>query len=454
VTQEPDPEDIRARLSDLVDYPQETLAVEIKSWLNLSDETHKASVAQALIALSNHGGGNMLIGFQEEGGEWKPASPHPESLSGFNQDLINGIVQRYAEPTFHCEMHFPRRSDSGLQYPVVSVPPSRVPIRSKRDGPNGQHISNNTYYIRRPGPCSEAPRTGEEWDRLLRRCVLTTREDILDDFRLIMGGTAPNVTQNQAEGDNLRVWTSHSVDRWRELVDQRFGDASTSPYVHGWWSASYVVEPSPGDIVLADLLSVLSDVPGYTGWRPWWVPTRQDIVPYPYDGAIECWLATKGQDAGHADFWRATVPLRLFLLRGYQEDSEIEDLKAGTAFDLILPIWRTAEVMLHASKLSELLGSARSPAKFEFTWTGLRGRRLVSVGNRRRDIYDEHICRQEQVTSGVAEVASDIPSHLPELVRKVTSDLYSAFGFFQPPDNIYAEELRRMTTRSVSFEAE
>jgi hypothetical protein len=45
------------RLLELLRTPAEALAFEIKEWLNLGDNAHKARLAQAIIALANHGGG-------------------------------------------------------------------------------------------------------------------------------------------------------------------------------------------------------------------------------------------------------------------------------------------------------------------------------------------------------------------------------------------------------------
>ena len=142
------------RLPDLLSNPVEDLDIEIKSWLDPNDAADCASIAKELIALANHGGGYLIIGFDEqEDGSYTPAEPRPESLNGFNTDAINAIVGRYAEPAFHCTTHLVQHPLLGLEleFPVVRVPGSTTPIRSKRDGPKGQKIKQNCYYIRRPG---------------------------------------------------------------------------------------------------------------------------------------------------------------------------------------------------------------------------------------------------------------------------------------------------------------
>jgi hypothetical protein len=148
-------------LETLVTDPRETLEVELKNWLDLRDNGHRATLAKELIALANHGGGHLVLGFDDAG-------PTPLARpAGYiiDADEVNGVVSRYADPDFHCLL-----TEIGGHY-VISIPGGhKVPIRSKRDGPN-KEILTNSYYIRRPGAKSETPQTGLEWDGLLRRCL-------------------------------------------------------------------------------------------------------------------------------------------------------------------------------------------------------------------------------------------------------------------------------------------
>lgn len=52
-------------LRQLLDFPREDMATEIKDWLNLGDSMVRAKLAKELIALANHGGGYLLFGFSE-----------------------------------------------------------------------------------------------------------------------------------------------------------------------------------------------------------------------------------------------------------------------------------------------------------------------------------------------------------------------------------------------------
>lgn len=45
------------QLESLTRNPREVLGVKLKGWLDLSQGEHRADLAKALMALTNHGGG-------------------------------------------------------------------------------------------------------------------------------------------------------------------------------------------------------------------------------------------------------------------------------------------------------------------------------------------------------------------------------------------------------------
>src|SRR5262245_38313947 len=93
------------RLLDLLSNPAEDLSFEIKEGLYLDDNAHKANLAQAIIALANHGGGALLLGYaQQPDGTFVPAEPRPANLSGYTSDIVNGISRSYLNPPVHCEV--------------------------------------------------------------------------------------------------------------------------------------------------------------------------------------------------------------------------------------------------------------------------------------------------------------------------------------------------------------
>jgi transcriptional regulator with XRE-family HTH domain len=442
------PETLR-RLADLLIDPQETLDIEIKGWLDIASENeHRALLAKAIIALANHGGGFIIVGFESTPNGVSPAVNRPDNLAVYSPDTVNAVVNRYIEPSFHCEVNIVTRAVDRLAYPIITVPGGHhVPVRSKRSGPNGQTIQQNVYYTRRPGPQSEPPQTGHEWDALMRRCIGNAREDLLNQFRGILAGGAAAVAPQENRLQQVTRWHATSLERWRALSETLPAE-HPARLRHGYYNVGYQLFGNVERVQGTALLDALNrGVVRHTGWPPFWVPTRDGIRPYMHDGNVECWLGPDGQDRdpGHADFWRASPDTQFFLIRGYQEDGhENAQAEPGTIFDITLPTWRIGEILLHAASMARQLGDAQAQAVLIFEWTGLNGRSLRSFANRTRHMADRYTARQERYRADLTVQADQIGDQLPELVGRVIRPLYELFDFFQLPATLPLEELERM----------
>lgn len=442
----PDIAELTLRIEDTLRDPRESLDVELKGWLDVTAPEHKAVLAKAAIALANHGGGLIVIGKEQQGAEVREAPGRPPDLAAFNADAINGVIARYAEPAFHCDVRI-SRDLAGNEFPIVVVPGGhRHPIRSTRDGPNQNHIRQNVYYVRRPGPQSDGPQTGGEWDSLLRRCLSNAREDLLDSFRNILaGGGASEVRPEQA--DRVADWFARSMARWNELVaDTPVDSAVRLPLGH--YAVCYSLTGDLEQPNLAQLRTILNGYPQLTGWPPFWVPTRPEIAPYVNDGAIECWLGVEGneRDPAHSDFWRVSPDGLFFLIRGYQEDGT-ERRPPGTGFDITLPTWRIGEILMHAAAMARGFGDPAARVAFMAEWTGLANRELMSLGDSLRFIMPGRRSRQDRYETRLAIGADRISENLPEFVAQIVTPIYALFDFFELPPNLVTEELARMRDR-------
>ena len=165
------------RLEDLVNSAREDMFCEIKNWLDIEDKEDKARIARGILAIANFGGGFMLIGFDRNPSTsvYDPLPAPSGLLEKYDHDSINSITQKYCDPAIYvqCECVV---QPTGSVHPVLVIPGHHpVPIRCKRDSPNGNIVKQNAYYIRRPGPSSEEIKTAEEWHQLIRRCVTSDR---------------------------------------------------------------------------------------------------------------------------------------------------------------------------------------------------------------------------------------------------------------------------------------
>lgn len=272
---------------------------------------------------------------------------------------------------------------------------------------------------------------------------------------LAAGGRAEDVAQHVRDEliaplhrpFHIRPPSAALVD-WEATSRQRALETSAAAghrelYAKGTWTAAYRLVTSaaaPGPRRLLDMLH--ASVGHETGWPVWNARLGR---PRLADGVIEDWLAEDAQlDPGAADYWRARADGSLFMLRGYQEDSDRDfpGTEAGTFLDLTLPIWRTGECLLHASRMARELDAAR--IEFAMRWDGLAGRRLRARADLGRSMVPAGPAMENTVTTALEVRTGAVADRLPELVRNLVAPLFAVFDFFEPSREIYVEETRRM----------
>lgn len=445
----------RERLADLLVDPREDLDCEVKNWLDLQGSNDdKATFAKAVLALGNHGGGFIVLGLVETDADFVEAEERPVTLDSYSQDLINGIVQNYCDPPFHCAVHIVA-NPAGAVFPIVIVPGGhRVPVRARRAGPNGNTIQNNAIYVRKPGPRSEAPQSAQDWDDLLARCLRNRRDEMFDQIRDLITGAVPQV-ERAPEPARLDEWIRSGNARWRNLIEP-LPEGVGPRLLHGRYFIAYEIGGERRQITPARFPEVLrASVVRHTGWPPFWYPTRAGIEPYPIDGVVECWLGGDPQtspeerDAAHSDLWRIHPDGLAFLIRGYQEDGgEAQrpgraQVQPASVFDITLPVWRIGEALLHAKSLADRLFEGPTTIRFVASYEGLAGRSLASINNRRH-IWEGRVSRQDSITLNTHIDAQAIDTNLPEIVHPLLSPLYALFDFFELPMQLVVDELTRM----------
>lgn len=203
---------------DLVDNPIETLHVELKAWLDLTDQVVRAKIARHLAALANHGGGYLVMGIRDD--RVLDEVNHPGTLTTFTSDQFTGIIDRYLTPSFHCDVLHVAPTAGGKPCVVVRVPShGAVPICAKANGPDDGKgrslgIRKGEHYVRVPGPKSVAADSPELWQPLVRRCVMNDRQSLLESFgRLLQPVEAVSTTAVSP----LRAWH----DAFRRQYEER-----------------------------------------------------------------------------------------------------------------------------------------------------------------------------------------------------------------------------------------
>lgn len=435
-------------LDELLAEPRETLDVEIKEWLDLSTNEHRASLAKEIIALSNHGGGYVVVGFEEQtDGSFLPATSRPAALDAWSQDNVQAIVAKYIDPAIQCRVTHRERPGTSEKHPIIGVPGgSRSPVRAKAGSPDGSKLVTNRVYVRRPGPNSEEPRTTEEWDRLFERCVQARQNELLEAMRSIMAGVVPaTAPAAPSRLQQLKEFEDAAVARWENLVKAL--PANAEPRMpHGHYDVGIAIDGAFDVQGLSDLARTINvAVRNHSGWPPFLTLNRAPFAPKPIDGAVEFW---RGPDAdgswdkpAHSDFWRISPDGLLFTRRGFPEDGGVYDLAPGTTFDITSCPRRIGETILEGYYIASALNGQDANLICHCSWTGLANRTLVSKGNPNRLLFDDHGIAQNSYEANQTVAVAALPGALPEVIFALVAPLYELFDFFRLPKRLVEEEL-------------
>lgn len=323
----------RLELQDLVDSPKETLEVEYKGWLNLGDNAFRADLARHIAALANHGGGRIVFGFSDD---MTYAGPNTTPAPAIDRDCISGIVKKYLEPPFQCDVEV-LVSRIGNEHPVVIVPPhGPTPVCAKANGPevNGKPVGivQGAYYVRKPGPESAPILTSNEWGPLIRRCAMHDRNAILGAIEAVLKIRPISASPIK---DELKIW--HDAARVAFLRDLKAVSGYPPIYEKAHVQLSYrIISHEDKRLTGTELITVVREVNNEvrdlvrTGWSMFYVFDREGIQPVwivdPTSGEgeldfLECsMLRDPVLDWTGCDLWRVSTSGKATLVREYWED--------------------------------------------------------------------------------------------------------------------------------------
>ena len=438
-------------LQPLVEYPGESLSAEYKDWLDLTSAHGRATLAKHAIALANHGGGYIILGFSEQA-EHLVSHEKPAGLPEITQDAVNAAVRRYVDPEFQCQLRLITRSDTGVSHPVIAVPGDfTAPVMARRDADGVMH--QHRAYIRKPGPRSEEPQTHAEWKELIDRCVRAGRVEMLDAIRSIVTGRVEPGEPMPDVQEELSRYRLDSRERWIELTS-RLEDGSPSKFPLGYHEVGLSLvgaTPVPNFIELRRRLDEAHGATSFSGWPLFVNLDRAELGQKIQGEFVEAWVGNPSykrflDGPSTSDFWRVSKTGQLYSIRGYAEDDVPHHSQPDTVFDVRIPSARVGEALIFAGRLATTFEGVDHVA-LQCRFTGLVGRHLTHLGAMGvwpRFTLGQSVSGTPEVELQTLVALPQIEDNLVEVVHEFLAPLYERFGFYQLPFDTVQAALRDM----------
>lgn len=475
-------------LQNLISRPTESLSIELKGWIDPNTPEGVDKIVKAAIAMRNHGGGYVLIGFHNDTGE-----PYIDSVPSnvrrlFHQDKIQRMISKYSSELFEVKVHFPIRDE--IEFPVIEVEPGvKTPVATKRSLKNNEGkllFQENRVFIRSlesNNTPSTTEATWKDWThivevcfdnreadigRFIRRYLRTLSPELVRAFSSLIPQTESKEMEQeipQGQPEELHEKTTEAVVleylqesaiRFNTVVKER----NLSLPDHGSWEVSAViigtVPPHSANLSFLNLLD--SSNPNYTGWPVWLDSrgfTKKEARPYVFEGAWEAFICDLGTEWGgkDLDFWRLNPSGKFYLRRALQDDFSESRQAPETMkqLDFGLVILRTAEAIAVALGFAKAMGCPIETTRlsFAFRWTKMRGRELSSWANINRHMPHGNIAYQDDITSQAVVPLETPSSAIAEYVYLITRTVFEAFNGVEINISVIEDLTQRLIERRL-----
>jgi hypothetical protein len=454
-------DDIRA----LIVQPRETLTVEVKNWLELSNPAHKAKIIKGLIALRNFNGGYLVIGFDDATMQPSKDAPNYDPTVMYSADVIQALISKYVSEPFEVIVEFAERD--GIKHPVFIVPAGvKSPVAAKaglNDG-NKTLICAHDVYVRSLNSNNIASSTKvlwRDWPNIVQICFDNREADIGNFLRRHLGVAAREKllhlladTMPPSHRENVEAFLRESADRFEEVTK----DQNTIP-PHGYWEVAMVINGEvPVHRLNLDFMRMLdAHNPRYTGW-PVWMSTEQfkneSERPHVYDDRLyEALIVNIGNLwRSHIDFMRLDPTGKFYLRRAFEDDLGLTNRAPAplTALEFVLPILRVAETIAVGLAFAKAMGCKPEETllSYLFVWHNLRGRTLSNWANPQRSLYGHQPADRDQAHAYI-EVPLDMPlSRLGSITKEVIDPLFDAFDQ-EISQAVFDDLTTQLVTRNV-----
>lgn len=433
-------------LEPLIEQPRESLAVELKAWLDLSNPKDQSKIIKALIALRNNNGGYLILGFNDKTLEQDKNAPPRPSLA-YHSDNIQALITKYSSQPFEVKVEYIEKE--GITHPIFIVPSGfKSVVAAKADlfDSDGKTrlISIDDVYIRTLStnhvPSTARP-TWKDWPQIIEKCFDNREADIGNFLRRHLGGLAENLitaatVSAPSQQDICKEFFNQSIARFHTVISER---KKTLPE-HGSWSCALVINGQTSTHrATSDFLRMLdASNPRYSGWPVWLNSERfpqEDTHPY-VDG--ELWesliILLDGGWTDRIDFYRFDPKGQFFIRRALQDDIGGDSTKRIPLKELefAIAILRTAETVAVGIAFAKAMGYAPESTSlcYHFSWDKLKDRTLGHWANPERYIPGGKIAYQDSVQSTL-EIPLDTPeSRIPEYVKILIDPLFEVFKGF------------------------
>lgn len=445
-----------------LDDLSEALNTEIKDWLNPANPHDRACIAKACIALYNHGGGKLILGFDDK--TLKPTTHHfPKSVREiYHSDNLCPCIAKFAKPLFEVRVKFEKKNEQ--EHPIIEVPSGVCsPVVIKSTDKEKKVFSRQNMVITRTLAnqtfSSSEPQTPEDWDDLIQTCFDNREADIGRFFRRHLIPIQREMDSLDSKSPAVQILDESDKSFFNRLDTWSKKFKFDKPQIYGLREVAFWIDGKIQsiDCFLDKMLVVaqprLSPRPPFVDGRRL---RNESTHPYTtkdgwYEALVFEKIETRSPGEYELDFWRMHPKGKFYHACVYDDDRRLpakRDPGQGIEFNLL--IRRITEIIAVALAFAKSLGCVEDATSlhFAFRFTGLEGRKLCSWYETMRSLSWNS---DRAAVDNPEVIETKIPSDLPptriwEIVKQVVQPVFNMFAGREFEDSVL-EEIANKTLR-------
>ena len=457
----------------LVENISESLASELKTWIDPTTPEGKAKLVRAAIALRNHNGGSIHIGYDDK--TLKPDSSKHEGEAiikkKYHPDLIQSLISEYASEKFELKLNFVEDHSDCKKYPEFVIEGGvQNPIMTKgkeiKDDQGKILLKPNTVYVRtlesNGKVSSSEPKNKKDWQDLFDRCFHNREYSIASFFKRNLTREERSKIITELSEEFTASGTKKAKDEIKEFFldnEVRYNSALKERKISlpksGLWEVGAIIKgAAPTEYKTNQNFLTLLDIsnPRYTGW-PAWVNSSNfsniESRPSVIDKAWEALIISSG-----LDFWRIYPEGKFFLLRVLEDDGKEHSRMPAVPYKKLefgLAILRTAEAIATVIEFAKAMGydQENSSISFGLKWTNLKGRELSAWANPRRYIEEEWVAKQNEFYHEFEIGLNTSNATISQNLHSTIIKLFNLFGGFEISYNAVDELFNKLINRKL-----
>jgi hypothetical protein len=443
--------DQRHRAYSFVDQPQESLAKELKEWLDLQVDEHRAKLVRALLAMRNYQFGGMIaLGIDDIGTRQAPPSFDPRKR--YTGDVLHALISKHASMSFDVDLTWVPHG--GYEYPVIHIPGGvQSPVICKSSigiGPKPP-LREGAIYVRTlnaNGIPSSALASWKDLEEPFENCLKKREMNfsvlLLNALRSANPKEVPSLIAQLREvsGQVDRSFAGSDsvledgIQRFQRVIGERNLDIKDIGFLDIGLS---IRGPRSQEWANNErfLMALKGAYPGLSGAHIWEILSsagNESVRPYVFRKCYEQVIYIQPRQSstgwGYADFAVFDPQGCFFLRKAFMDDLRPEAPRSrGKTVEPVIAILRLAEAVAVGIEFAKAMqySLTESVLNLSIQWSGLKGRTLAAWAHPEYDIFGDVAHDNDAKYHGSIALSAD-PSEINKLVVGTIQELSRSFG--------------------------